>query len=443
MIKNNFNKKRSYKLQDFKIQRYNPTSSTCVNKSNPKIALLHIPNTLNYGSMMMAENVMYYLSKLIENPSYVVISNKKEETYSRLSKATGIKNIEIRDLPSLKSKARMYWGFLSNYTRTFLNPKSVEIVKVLNDCDYVLILGGDDLSESYGISGLLKSLRNIYTLSCSGKKVYLLGQTIGPFNSWRISLVKKILGLADSIYLRDKKSYDYCKNVLKLKNVSLSTDLAFLDLTRQNESVNLEQYGLTKRKYYCVVASGLWYKYCDDYEIYINGLTRIVNNVLSIAKYNGYKVVLLAHVLKPDKVDDRVVIKDIAQKIDDESLIVINDALLPFEARFILASSKLVITGRMHGAISAFQTGVPAISLSYSVKYAGVIGNSLNLPELIVETKSDTFLEDVDNVNSLITVTMQKSKEYRIKIRDSVTKVKKDALRQVEQIAKSIGSDTI
>ena len=134
-----------------------------------KIALLNIPNTLNYGSMMMAETIIYYLSKFIEKPSFVIISNEKEETYSRLSEATRIKNIEIRELPSLKSKIRRYFGFLNNYTRTFLSPKSVETVKLLSDCDHVLILGGDDLSEYYGFFGLFKSLRDIYTLSFSGK----------------------------------------------------------------------------------------------------------------------------------------------------------------------------------------------------------------------------------------------------------------------------------
>lgn len=406
----------------------------------PKIGLLHVPNTLNYGSMMMAENIIYYLSKLIENPYYVVISNKKEETYSRLSEATGITDIEIRDLHSKKSKIRMYFGFLNNYGRMFLNPKSVEIVKVLRDCDTILIMGGDDLSEYYGISSLLKSLRDIYALSVSGKKVCLLGQTIGPFTSWRIPLVKRILGKADSIYLRDETSYNYCKERLKLKNIILSTDLAFLDLARQGEYVDLESYGLTEGRYYCIVPSGLWFKYCDDYKLYIEGLTGIVDNLLNIARSKNYKVVLLAHVLEPKRADDRAIIKSIAQKMDDESLIIIDDILLPFEARSILGSSALVITGRMHAAVSSLQLGVPAISLAYSVKYAGVIGKSLKLPELVVKVDNNTFLKDMEKLNERILEIIQKQEEIGVKIKDSIDEVKRESHIQIEDLAERIAA---
>ena len=92
----------------------------------------------------------------------------------------------------------------------------------------------------------------------------------------------------------------------------------------------------------------------------------------------------------------------------------------------------------MHGAISAFQSGVPAISLSYSVKYKGVIGNSLNLPELIVETKKNTFLEDIDKVNELISEVIQKREKIILNIKKNVKIVKKDAYLQIEEISKSI-----
>lgn len=32
-------------------------------RSEMKLLVLHIPNTLNYGSMMMAENLFFYLSR--------------------------------------------------------------------------------------------------------------------------------------------------------------------------------------------------------------------------------------------------------------------------------------------------------------------------------------------------------------------------------------------
>jgi len=61
-----------------------------------KIGILCAPNTLNYGSMMLCENAIYYLSKIIPNVSFIVLSNFVEETETRLRKAIGCDNIEVR-----------------------------------------------------------------------------------------------------------------------------------------------------------------------------------------------------------------------------------------------------------------------------------------------------------------------------------------------------------
>ncbi|HOV65724.1 MAG TPA: hypothetical protein PLR48_02105, partial [Bacillota bacterium] len=64
-----------------------------------KILMLNIPNTLNYGSMMMGENLIRYLSREIrdlcddsslEKASelvFVIETPKPEETISRFAKA--------------------------------------------------------------------------------------------------------------------------------------------------------------------------------------------------------------------------------------------------------------------------------------------------------------------------------------------------------------------
>jgi colanic acid/amylovoran biosynthesis protein len=48
----------------------------------------------------------------------------------------------------------------------------------------------------------------------------------------------------------------------------------------------------------------------------------------------------------------------------------------------------------MHGAISTFQMGQPAVALSYSVKFRGVIGDSLGRGDLILEAADRTLWED-------------------------------------------------
>ena len=66
----------------------------------------------------------------------------------------------------------------------------------------------------------------------------------------------------------------------------------------------------------------------------------------------------------------------------------------PLKARFILGNGIFTITGRMHGAISTLQMRKPAISISYSVKYKGVIGEGLGLHDLIVEGSKQELWEN-------------------------------------------------
>ena len=61
---------------------------------------------------------------------------------------------------------------------------------------------------------------------------------------------------------------------------------------------------------------------------------------------------------------------------------------MPTRARFILGNGLFTITGRMHPAVSTYQMNKPAICLSYSDKYQGVIGESLNRSDLIVNAKN-------------------------------------------------------
>jgi colanic acid/amylovoran biosynthesis protein len=74
---------------------------------------------------------------------------------------------------------------------------------------------------------------------------------------------------------------------------------------------------------------------------------------------------------------------------------------MPTRARFILGNGYLTITGRMHAAVSTLQMGTPAIALSYSAKYKGVIGMNLDRNDLIIES-NDKALWDKKQIARLV-----------------------------------------
>ena len=262
-----------------------------------KVGILHTPNTLNYGSMILCENAIYYLSKLIHNVSFIVLSNFVEETQTRLRNATGCNNIEVRPhtIPSQIERISNRLSFLVNKVAF----RYRNLIKQLNDCNVIIVLGGDDISEYYGIPKLLDMLFRLHYLKRAGKKIYLLGQSIGPVHSWRIALARRVLGRMDNIYHRSFRSYSYVTDVLGAKHNSfLSSDLAFLDLPRQSEGFDIEKYNIMPQRYITFVPSGFWSGYCNHYGVYLEGLLDITKYIVSKCEAFDMRMVLLPHVLR-------------------------------------------------------------------------------------------------------------------------------------------------
>ena len=103
----------------------------------------------------------------------------------------------------------------------------------------------------------------------------------------------------------------------------------------------------------------------------------------------------MAHVVSSDSSSDINIIEDIYSSISFEKrkqIVKIITPILPVEARYLLGNSIYTITGRMHAAVSTFQMYKPAISLSYSIKYKGVIGD-LGRSDLIIEASNNSIWE--------------------------------------------------
>lgn len=403
-----------------------------------KLLVLHIPNTLNYGSMMMAENFIFYLNRelLEERLELIIITPKPEETRKRLLKALepAIKNITINTIESQK----IYHG--NKIEKALAMLLGLRVNKVLSpialSVDGVVVLGGDDFSEDYGYIGPLFDLMMFNRFVRSGIDVVMCGQTIGPFKSWRKPVFRNLLAKVTKIIARDPITYEYLCEQFKLKNASLGADLAFLPLAREKEreGIKLNQH------YFTIVTSELIWKYAKDPDRsnYINCLTNLAIKLLN--KFNDYQLLILPHVITPDINDDRLAGRDLyinlkRQGVNASRMVFLNDELFPYQARQLLRDSQFVITGRMHAAISSFACGVPALSLSYSRKYWGIIGEYLGMKDLIIDVRDKSWkdieedaIQKVDyingNYNNIVTETNNAVAEMRDKVLKSIRDIK-------------------
>lgn len=349
-----------------------------------KIKIEHISNTYNYGSCMMAITLMKKIKDNIDNVEFWVDASSFEDL-DRLKKESGIENVKSYNL-SIKSNIVF---------RAINKIKKVVLTKLSENCDVVIVIGGDDISEYYGKEYLENILKKIKTVS-EEKKVILLGQTMGPFTGERKELAKESLKNT-RIYTRDDICLSYLES-LGFKNVNIGRDLAFLELPMQRQASSiLNKYNIKNSKYITIVPSGLTECYTKNLESYIKEQVNIVKKTLDNKKLEDFKIVLLPHVLLPEHVDDRLIIKEIMNRIDKDyknRIVAIMDSMLPSEAREILGNGLFTITGRMHAAVSTFYMRKPAISLSYSVKYSGVIGDGLDMNDLVIESADKDLWEN-------------------------------------------------
>ena len=401
-----------------------------------KIKIEHIPNTLNYGSLMMAVNIISKLADIFNKQVSFYVDCKTEKDLERLKKETLYNDIYIYKTIDNNEKNKVL--------------KLIKLKKTIKKeskmFDGLIVIGGDDISEYYGIKSLISKLIRIQ-LFAKSIPVYLVGQTIGPFNHiYTRLLAKKVLNKVN-LYVRDRDCLEYLEKI-GVKNIFDSRDLAFLDLPLQsdNKVINniLNKYDIKNKRYITIVPSGLTESYTKDRESYINGQVNIIKSLMKNEKLEIDVVILLSHVLSPEYVDDRNIIKEIMKRIGDEyknKLIPVYDELLSSEARIILGNGLFSITGRMHAAVSTYQMGKPSLALSYSVKYKGVLGSGLGMNELIIEANNDEIWKGdkiVEQVNMKVNYIIENYDELINHIKVKLLEVKEMVNLQIEDIANKL-----
>lgn len=295
--------------------------------------------------------------------------------------------------------------------------------------DKVIVLGGDDISEYYSKTAAFHILFGKWKTSLF-TKVVLLGQTLGPFTSRANCFAASVFLRRLTVISRDTESCNYLQNEFKI-NAIQGADLALTDLPLQHnkaiEAEILEKYSLTPNNYITMVVSGMYNQYCPSLETYLSRHKEIIECLCAKPLLDNKKIVLLAHTFLPYGNEPALIeqVYNSLSKAIKGRLVLIKEKVLQTRARFILGNGIFTITGRMHAAVSTFQMGKPAICLSYSVKYKGVIGDSIGRYDLVVEARNPKIWEhnqivyEVENkVNYLLGNYAQLTKEIEQKVNE-------------------------
>lgn len=374
--------------------------------------------------MMMGENFISYFNKVTGAVNNYYVETEDEINIIRLKNATGINEIYPVTIDSLFNKGLDKFDYLLS---------QMKFKKVLSDfarkIDLAVVLGGDDFTEDYGWKDPLLSTIRFNLLRREGIKVVMLGQTMGPYRSFRKPAMKILLRKINKIYPRDKLTYNYLMS-LGLKNISLTDDLALLPLAKQEIKERSREY-IT----YC--PSELIYRYTKEgnRENWVEFNRFLLETILD--RYPDKKLVLLAHVLRPEHADDRIMVGELYDLLSTrykDRILAERGEMYPYEVRNYIQQSVFVVSGRMHPVISSIQCGIPAIALSYSSKYWGIIGERYGLGEYIIDIRYLNYKEMKGRFIYLINKIEDEYEQIEEKMKKNNTVAKKNILSALEEI---------
>ena len=406
-----------------------------------KILIKNFPNLNNYGTAMMG---LITIDALVKN-----YGKNNLQIYCSFDKYVDLEEINNELSENIELKC-----FINKTDEEILKIRSPLFKKIYlvwnlffhresNLFDKIIVLGGDDFSEYY--SKYITSIE-VYKLWVLSKKtnVILLGQTIGPFRNLLNRLVIKLLLPRINVIARDPWTVEYFKDEFNIPLKQMG-DIAFNPLPLQYDSSIenkiMSDLELVNDCYFTVVVSGLVEQgyYCESIDLYLLRHKEFIQKAWDCEKLKNIKVVLLAHTFPPYG-DESILVEKLYMSFSTEErtkITLIKDKILPTKARFILGNGLFSLTGRMHPAVSTLQMGKPAIILSYSNKYKGVIGKALNRSDLIIDSNFSNLWDNgeiVQLVSDKINYIMFNYQRIKVEIKLAVSIISETNKKVLENL---------
>ena len=236
---------------------------------------------------------------------------------------------------------------------------------------------GDSFSDIYG-SHRHSVMSAVHEFAVqAGRPVVMAPQTIGPFTSVSGRMLgRRSLRRSALVFARDPVSAAAAAALGRPVD-AVTSDLAFAiappERTAARRDVILNVSGL------------LWQDNPHlDARAYREAVTAIVRMLLA----NSRSVALLPHVLDShDRDNDAPAVDALTAEFGSDL-----EAVAPRdldEARAIIAGSNVLIGARMHACLNALSTGVPAIAMAYSRKFAPLF-DAIGWPYSVPATASGT-----------------------------------------------------
>lgn len=336
----------------------------------------------NRGCVALSLSTMFILKGILESkgiPYKFYLPNSGHEEFGEYVLHSGNLEIKYTAIPDISCHDKL--GLLR---AIFRYKRTIKTWRIYKAADAVLDIGvGDSFADIYG-KPRFNSIFGQYRLGMRfGLPYCILPQTIGPYSDTKIrKRAIKGIRFAKCVMTRDKKSFDYLKEIFPEKDVTECIDVAFfMPFEHQTFEPGFIHVGLN-------ISALLWHGgytrnnqfglKCD----YQSLVRSIIDYFLSL---KGVKLHLVPHVVGGERhvENDYAVSYDLWREYKNEHLVLSPLFLDPIIAKSYISGLDFFMGARMHATIAAFSTCVPVVPMAYSRKFNGLFIDTLSYGDLV------------------------------------------------------------
>jgi len=263
----------------------------------------------------------------------------------------------------------------------------VPYINTVRGADVILSLGGDNYSDEYGLPTVYWGLAEV--AKRFGKKFVIWGASVGPFNRPQsLKVAKKSLKYVDLITARDSHTVAYLEELKYGGSYVRVSDSAFL---LKPEEACLPKLDPSKQTIGFNI-SPLYYRFTGKTQ------EEILNISIAFLKKMSeiYNIVLVPHVVSEKKLlrNDAVYMRKIIEALTQ--VVMADPSYGSSQLKYIISKCDFFIGARTHSTIAALSSGVPTLTLSYSIKAIGMNADIFGSKDFLIEA-SEFSLENLDS----------------------------------------------
>jgi polysaccharide pyruvyl transferase WcaK-like protein len=327
------------------------------------------------------------------------------------------------------------WGLPSlspNETERVLDLGNLDEPVSTTDC--ALQIGGDNYSLDYGLP--VPFMRIDRRLWRAGIPVVLWGASIGPFDAHPQFAAEMFVHLKtmSGIYVRESLSYDYLRHHGVTGNLRSMSDPAFA----------MEAVAPDESKVGCVVRKGaIGFNFSPLMARFVTKGDSVAwaeccaEIVKTVSSHTGRPIVLVPHVTSPHSNDHTLLAEVKARASATVDVACVGDRLSAGETKWVISRCSVFVGARTHATIAAISSGVPTLSLAYSIKATGLNQDIFGSQEYCIPYREIS----PSRVDERVTTLLQNGDRVRDHIAQELPKVKIAASQAAQCLHNLVGQD--